>query len=274
MHCPGCTNAMEPVGSASYYTKQKRFSTPIEFCSSCDIYGRDAAAEELVDHYYAASYVQPENEARFREQREGFFSYLLGLLPESKNQRILDFGSSYGHLLEQAKANGHEVCGVELNQDLVTECNARGLPTVQKLEEAPGLFDAITLIDSLYCVPDPVATLNLCRSKLASDGLLLMRITNRNGYARIMNRLKHRTDFSTLGDATFSYSTAGVTRVLTRAGFDVVSVSPDYGLGKTGLGRKTLAYYALCRNVGKLSRGRIDLAPGLIVSANSSEMLS
>jgi SAM-dependent methyltransferase len=261
---------MRGVGSATYYTRSKRFRTPILFCRFCDIYGRITSDSDLEDHYYAASYVRPENEARFRQQRAGFFSFLLTLVDPPPG-RLADFGSSYGHLLEQAKLAGFEVCGIELNSDLVAECNNRGLLTVSDLQETDGLFNAICFIDSFYCLPDPGETLEGCRNKLAEKGKLLIRITNRNSFARSKNRLKRQADFSLLGDATFSYSQRGLGRVLSRSGFRIVKVLPDYGTGKAGLGAKTSTYYRACRVLGRITFGKLNLAPGLIIVAERSE---
>jgi 2-polyprenyl-3-methyl-5-hydroxy-6-metoxy-1,4-benzoquinol methylase len=268
MLCPACDRQMSPAGTAAYYTRTQKFRTPVEWCRACDIYGRTAEASELVDHYYAASYVQPENEARFKEQRIGFFTHLVGMFRSTSAQRqLLDFGSSYGHLMEIAKERGFDVCGVELNQDLVAECNRRGLPTVSAVPDAPGTYNCVAMIDSLYCLPNPIEVLGEVVSKLSPNGELLIRITNRNAYARIMNRLKRQTDFSTIGDATFSYSQGGARKLLARAGLRITEVTPDYGIGKTGLGRKTMLYYGVCKALGKVSGGRVQLAPGLIVRA-------
>src|SRR5262249_36654995 len=223
--CPVCDIPTRRAGHANYYTKESRFTTSIFHCSLCDVYCREVDNERLIGHYYAASYVTLSNEERFLRQRRAFFEYLLSSIDRNRpsvadrKPLLVDFGCSYGHLLQAAEKPGYTAVGIELNEDLVTQCRARGLNVQPSLAHLSGAVDVFTLIDSLYCVPNPREILLSIRRGLAPAGMLVIRVTNRNQYARIRNSFARDNDFSILGDCTIGYSHHGIRRLLASAGF-------------------------------------------------------
>jgi 2-polyprenyl-3-methyl-5-hydroxy-6-metoxy-1,4-benzoquinol methylase len=270
--CPVCTSSTFKVGDADYYTKSSRFKTPIYWCKSCDSFYRDVNQSDLVEHYYAASYVNLDNEDKFLQQRQDFFSYLLDLprkyLPTvPENTTLADFGSAYGHLLEIANKKGFQSVGVELNQELVKYCNQKGLTVVDNLEKIENPVDIFTIIDSLYCVPQPRETISQIVEKVKPGGLIIARVTNRNHYARIRNFFKRDNNYSILGDATVSFSVNSVRKLLTESGLEVIKCLPDTGQSKEIANFTTRAVYNLSALATNLTANSIILSPGVIVIA-------
>ena len=281
MTCPingRCCRPLEIAGEASYYTKMARFRTPEFYCKSCDIYCRDVDSKEVVDHNLAASYVQIENEDRFYRQRLGFFEFILSLIERhftsargrSNGVALVDFGSSYGHLLDLAQMRGFDTVGIELNEDLVKHSIQRGLTVFGQLGDLSKTADAITIIDSLDYVPNPRQTLMEIRHHLKPEGIVVVRVTNRNLYAKLRKGLLRTDDLSTLGDATINYSLKGLKRLFNRCGFAVLKVIPDGGYGKQLSFNKRLLYSASNLLTLMLAK-RIILTPGIILMAGLRE---
>jgi SAM-dependent methyltransferase len=273
--CPVCGRQTKLSGNASYYDQSARYKTPVYYCSSCDVFCRDVDARRLVSHYYAASYVQSKNEQSLFRARIEFFRWILSLvrshLParvadESPRPTLLDFGSSYGHLLSLAQEQRFHAIGVELNEELVRECREKGLCVYQRLDEFPGQVDAVTAIDSLYCVPNVRELLADIRACLKPDGIFLVRVTNRNLYARLNSRFLHKGDLSMIGDATVSYSARSIKKLLSLSGFRVARIIPDYGKGKKLSACKRL-FYLSGYLLTLLTLKRCILTPGIIVVA-------
>jgi SAM-dependent methyltransferase len=245
------------------------------FCNDCDIFYRQVDEANLVEHYYAASYIQEKNEPELWDIRIHFFEYVISLVKKyinrkSKNEEhnlvLMDFGSSYGHLIELANNFGIRAMGVELNEDLIASCKKKGLNVYKHITELQEKVDAVTSIDSLYCVPNPKDVLADIKNCLKPNGIFVARLTNRNLYARLRARFIRKGDYSTLGDASVSYSLKGVRKLLSLSGFQIIKVIPDYSKGKKLAFTKSLCYwfsYIPTLLTGK----RIVLTPGFLIIA-------
>jgi 2-polyprenyl-3-methyl-5-hydroxy-6-metoxy-1,4-benzoquinol methylase len=278
--CPVCSSPIQLVGQASYYTKAARFKTDMYACESCDIYVRDIDSASMEEHYYAASYVQVDNEQRFYEQRINFFRYIVSLIsnhaseiahPNVTGLRVADFGSSYGHLLEAAAEAGVKSVGIELNKDLITYCTQKGMTVVNTLDELTVPVDVFSLIDSLYCVPNPCEILSQMRDRLDPNGFVIARLTNRNLYAKVRNFASKEKDFSILGDATVSYSIKGAKRLFEQSGLEIVKVIPEIGSQKQSLGFRRDLLYSGTALLSKITGNRIVVTPGIIVIARPKQ---
>jgi SAM-dependent methyltransferase len=228
-----------------------------------------------IDHYYAASYVQERNESKFLKARIHFFEYVISLAKRFVNRKftneenkltLMDFGSSYGHLIEFARDHGIRAMGVELNEDLIASCKQKGLSVYKNITELREKVDVVTSIDSLYCVPNPKDVLLDIKNCLKAEGIFVARVTNRNLYARLKARFIRKGDYSTVGDASISFSLKGLKKLLSLAGFRLVHVVCDYGKGKRLPSRKALCY-RFCYLLTLLTFKAVILTPGVIVIA-------
>ena len=279
--CPICDEPMKFSGHAAYYDRFSHYKTPVYHCKDCDIFYRHVDDAIRMNHYYAASYVQEKNEQQFFCARIKFFEYVLRLAGKyMKTNRggldsefsLLDFGSSYGHLLELARDKGINAIGVEINERLMNSCRQRGLIVYKELSQVPGKVDAATLIDSLYYVPDCQKVLGNIKKCLKAGGVIVVRVTNRNLYAKLINKCVRKGDLSTLGDVIIGYSLKGMDRLLALTGFNLIEVIPDYGQGKD-LGLSKRLCYLLSYVLTLLVRKKFILTPGLIVIARAAEPL-
>lgn len=120
------------------------------------------------------------------------------VLPE--RGRLLDVGAHIGFFLRTAKRRGWEVVGVEQSPELAQLArDEMGLDvrTGYFHEHAfDGEFDAVTFLDVLEHVPDPVETLALARRAARPGGLVLAKVPHLR-----WNLLKHRALKRVAGDS-------------------------------------------------------------------------
>ena len=275
IECVICSQPMVLYGHADYYDRTSHFRTPMYFCKNCDIFYRSVDDAIRLDHHYAASYVQKQNEPAFWNTRIHFFEYVISLVKKyanikSKNEEhkltLMDFGSSYGHLIEFARDHGIRAMGVELNEDLIASCRKKGLSVYKNITELPEKVDAVTSIDSLYYVPNPKDVLLDIKNCLKGDGIFVARLANRNLYTKLRARLICKDDYSNIGDALVGYSLKGFKKLLSLAGFRTIKVIPDNGKGKKLTFTKSF-FYRFSYLLTLLTGQKIVLTPGFIIIA-------
>ena len=97
--------------------------------------------------------------------------------PESGGRRLLDVGAGSGILLEAATAQGWQAEGVEPSRWLAQEAAHRGLRVhlgVLPCSAAAGPYDAVTVVDVIEHVPDPVGLMRDVRKVLDPGGIALV----------------------------------------------------------------------------------------------------
>jgi SAM-dependent methyltransferase len=271
--CPICGAIAPEVGRSPYRASLERWlQTPILECRSCDIFFRKLDDADRLSHFYAASYVQPEGDRAFWDERYRFLSFILNLATcrlSNAPWRLLDVGCAYGHLLELARRNGVDAEGIEINENLVALCRRKGLTVWSGLDRVTQPADVITLIDSLYYLPRPVESMQQLHNKLSPDGILIIRLINRNWFIHARAAIIHRYNFGLLGDAEIGYSVRGIRRLLADTGFRITAIFPDSGAGKRNA-LKIRAIGALTLAATNLTFRRLFLTPGIIVLARPS----
>jgi SAM-dependent methyltransferase len=105
--------------------------------------------------------------------------------------RLLDVGCGCGVFLDEARAAGWQVAGVEAAAKAAEIARSRfGLDvrvgTLEKLDLPRESFDAITFFDVLEHLPDPLATLQHARVLLRPNGVLVAQSPN---FASVMRCL-------------------------------------------------------------------------------------
>ena len=199
--CPVCGNALfvRPLAASGREGHGKRQGRAggarLWRCRHCGYIFRDKGyvgdgVEEYFDH---AEYVLPDNEEVYRRLKQGMFREVVRRTSEQfdfqgRAGNLIDFGCSYGHLALQFKAAGWNVIGVDIAPSVVALHREQGnFPAYQSLDEPQipdGWADAVAMIDVLYYVHDPIPLLRKVFAKLASPGVLVLRVSNRCQYLR------------------------------------------------------------------------------------------
>jgi SAM-dependent methyltransferase len=179
--CPLCCNGTQ-LGPIF-----QKAGLPIFRCPSC---GAGVAFAEHFDAsaYYDSSYfngdrsdgysdyIQAAEVLRAQFRRELILLDSLG----AHGGQLLELGCAYGYFLDMAADTGFRVCGLELCQEAVDSCNARGHHDVYRGEvsnDALSKFataDVVVMLDVIEHLPDPVASLEAAADKLQPGGLILI----------------------------------------------------------------------------------------------------
>ena len=116
-------------------------------------------------------------------------SYVCGFQPLS-GRRVLDVGCGGGLLSEAMAAEGAQVTGIDLSEQLIDIARLHLLESGLKADyrvisaeamaaEQPAGFDAVTCMEMLEHVPDPQAIVQACFELLKPGGRLFLSTINR-----------------------------------------------------------------------------------------------
>ncbi len=211
-------------------------------CGGCG-FGQPQALPTL-DGFFARMYDQRWSEAWMAREYDSAYKDLifrtvlaeLGRRLPPTRRTLLDLGAHVGRLLRIAHDTGWTAEGIELNpQTAAFAASHTGLPVhradARTLADAGRRFDAVTFIDVLEHIPDPVPVLAGARRVLAPGGWIAVKVPNGpvqlhkesiraglvRGYrATVADNLVHVNHFSP----------RTLTMALERAGFGGVEVRP------------------------------------------------
>jgi 2-polyprenyl-3-methyl-5-hydroxy-6-metoxy-1,4-benzoquinol methylase len=249
-------------------------TTPSELhrCLDCGVYWRVFTRDsDISRHWEGRSYNHPDREELNRRKRQAFFEWIASIaLPAVQNgkkkPRVLDVGSAYGHLLDVFAARNFECVGVEPMTLLREQQNASGkykiYADVCELSPSEKNFDAITLIDSLYCFQDPVQCLRDLGQRLSPKGVMIIRVTNRTPLLNLYRRFgKEKITNSVFGDQVIAFSHRSMEICIQKAKLRVRSFHPFEKKDTSGRGWKGVLYYKMLPMLAATTGWKIT--PGL-----------
>jgi hypothetical protein len=120
----------------------------------------------------------------------------------------------------------------------------------------------------LYYSDEPKNLIRGLYDRTNQDGLIILRITNRNWLAKLKKVLLKKEIGLALGDATISYSKKSISCLLENNGFKILKIS-SIEKGKS-MAIKIKIFYVLTSILNILSNGLINLSPGIIVIAKKN----
>ena len=178
-------------------------------------------------------------------------------------------GSGVGEFIFSLGRNGLQVAGVEPDEYIASYSREQlGLPVITDLYNEslylPESFDAITFIQVLEHVEDPIVTLKIAHQHLRPGGLIVVDVPSYNNPRILAYRLTHqsrlvKTDF--IPPHNYYYTRESLSQIAVRAGFRPYRVqtgrySVKYG-GRNKLLRAGLP--VIDRIVNRLDIGGITL---------------
>ena len=247
-------------------------------CRRCDLVVRnlDYEQREVASHYEVTSYTAPEREELYHTRRIRWFRWFTGrTIARSgiREGRLVDFGCSYGHLLDCFAERGWEVKGVEVSAQALA-CLAEKRPEyeiVSSLEQIdPGWADVVVALDSLYCVQRPRVTMRHVYEVLRPGGLFAGRVTRRNFHYRVARWVRGRHlppgeapkfGWRLAGDAKTGFSRKSLDRMLSEVGFRgtrYMTLEPGKRTGLVSFVQQKGMWV-----IEQISLGLLPLAPGL-----------
>ena len=209
-------------------------------CTDCG-FGQPERLPAL-PHYFDRIYDQHWSEAWIEAEFQGgnkdfIFEQLLVELDRrvpGPDRRLLDVGAHAGRFMHLAQQAGWIVEGLELNPRTAAVAASRtGAPVhrvnAHVLADRGTRFQAITLTDVLEHIPDPVPLLASLRRLTAAGGWIAVKVPSGRGQQLkevTLARLNPRRRVSLAGNLVHvgHFSARSLTRALTRAGFDRITV--------------------------------------------------
>lgn len=176
--CPACER---PTQQTLLYRVN---SCDVWHCESCGL-GRTDAEGFDPNRYYDEGYFSGDRADGYADYRASepilrreFARSVEFIRRYRDGGRLLDLGCAYGFFLQEARKH-FDVCGIELAADAAEHGRRNGLDVLTGVADDAtldqlGMFDVVTLFDVIEHLPDPRATLALCRRHLNPGGILVM----------------------------------------------------------------------------------------------------
>ncbi|MDT5061906.1 MAG: hypothetical protein QOH63_2365 [Acidobacteriota bacterium] len=178
----------------------------------------DTLPQEMQQHTYSIMYEVEETHWWFVGRRRIIASFVEKICREIKDHtpRILDVGCGTGANLELLGKYG-EASGVDVSQDALTFCRARGLENVrhgeaEKLPFEDGSFDLVTGLDVVEHLDDDVAGLKEMWRVLKPGGRALLFVPAFMFLWGVQDDVSHHRR---------RYTLPGLRKVVREAGFEV-----------------------------------------------------
>jgi SAM-dependent methyltransferase len=244
--CPACSF----VGAAKFrYFKN---GIAIVQCPRCGL-GKACPTSFDSQAYYDASYFnggRPDGYADYTGAQAVLLEQFRGELDLLERMgagsgSLLEIGSAYGYFLEVSRER-YEVFGLEICEDAVADCHARGLCSVRQgaisraaVEQFP-MVDVVVFLDVIEHLPAPKDALAAALSRLKPGGLMLL---TTGDYASLAARIMGKNwRLMTPPQHLWFFTPQSLDRMGETLGLDVVHL--DYPSKKVPLG---LVVYQLAR---------------------------
>ena len=232
--CPVCEY---PRCDAHYRMKDRFFGVSGEEfllfrCHSCGLLFQQEKeiAGRLKDFYPPGYWWEEANgstlERRYREWvlKHDQLGFLLSLIPEPKNYRLLDIGCGAGTFVKLAGKSGLDACGLEESEEAarIAQRNQVGKIfqcSVHELAEHGEQFDILTLFHCLEHVLDPFRFLRGLQKLLRKPGRIIVQVPNSESLqAMILGSSWYGLDCPR---HIYNYSTFSLMHLLGRTGYRI-----------------------------------------------------
>jgi len=277
--CKICqSSSIRQVGTILFYTIQGNYNTNVLKCDNCGLFYREldySDTQKIKAHVARSSFADIKNEPVLRLERIKFFQHIIKISGHYINLnhqiKILDFGCSYGHLLEAYEEYGVNCFGIELDDTLRQRLEGKFSGIYERFIQIPKRiqFDIITFIDSLYLVEDPIEILKEAKSRLSENGIIIIRNTNRTFLLNVVCRyFPSKLTNKVFGAAKFNFSLKSMKIILDKSGLKIdKEIIREKGKLLKGIKRKLI--YNVPLVIGYLTP--IKMTPGIIYVVKHKE---
>jgi len=200
--------------------------------------------------------------------------------------RLLDVGCASGEIFEHFRSGEWDLYGVEPSAVAFARAHQRfgadprihlfnGYLRAASFEEKS--FDVITVLDSLYYMPDPRRELSYLARILKDDGVLAIGVPGYN-YQRLrhigpISSLTHGSRCSLTSSHLFYFSDNTMAKLLQSQGlriFDLVQLGSSLYGSRAGRFARNV-YVTLSGALSAMTFGRINLAPHVLYLCQKSD---
>jgi SAM-dependent methyltransferase len=237
--CPICGTREH---ERTYY--DEHLATRFVRCEQCrSVYLNPRPGPAPREQYYQGTDRSIRSQLRVAASREPAFRFIAAAVHRHKQRgTYLDIGCSTGAMFDQIDASAWRRYGIEPDFDLASYAAASHGVQVHTgtLDDAgfpPAHFELVTLIDTIYLLPDPLATLRRIHGLVKPGGVLAVEFCGQAYMLKrsmgLMNYLfdgrwsRLRTD----GRHLYFFTPAGVRELLAMAGFTALECIPISPIG-------------------------------------------
>ena len=259
--CASCSGALKPRFQR-VVDPQTRQEFALLACSSCGL-GHTAPVPGDLAPYYGGGYYGGRHGLTHRLclwRRARLLDRFGG------RGAVLDVGCGDGSFLEAARRRGWQVAGTEMNPAAARE---KGLAVHAALAETTGPFNCATLWHSLEHFPDPRATLEQVRDRLAPGGSVLIAVPDAGGaQARLFGARWRHLD---VPRHLFHFTRGSLSGLLGHTGFEArwwwhQEIEYDLlGWTQSALNGLPFTHDLLLRSLSGRQRGFPELLAGLLL---------
>ena len=243
-----------------------------ERCGSVYLNPRPGAVSR--DAYYLQTEKHIQSQLRIAESRRPAFALISKAVRECKpGGSLLDVGCNTGGLFDYFDLREWRCFGIEPDANLaaytgITHDATVHAGTIEEADFPTFYFDAVTMIDTLCLLPDPLADLRRIHSLLKPGGVLAIECAGQ-AYAlgRSVGALNYMLEgrwsrLRTDGRHLYFFTPAGVAALLALSGFAVREWIAVPGPSLPGR-----LHHALCKIAARLSTRALNYCPKLLCIA-------
>lgn len=210
-------------------------------CPSCGLYFRqDINVPAPAEGWEVEFYGDPEILALYRRRRDAFerIEEMMAAYLDGRRGRVLDVGAGIGVFVDVLRSRGWQPQGIEAAPTAARIARETLDPGCVVVEgdflacDLPGDNQAVTFLDVLRHLPDPMTTLRRAFDLLSPGGCIVLR--EKSPFLHGAERRHVRSEGARASDPLQHWSQRAVTTMLRRAGFEDMRVQPSPLFGALG----------------------------------------
>jgi len=287
-HLCGAVASIVPCGFRQVYPQKRCPPISVDWweCERCRGWFADPipTSQEIERYWQTVPWNDPKYADEIAQGKDFLYSRLLEKMScLTPTGSVLDLGCNFGHFLRRAAHAGWTPSGFEPNIVAAETARTSGFDVrsgwlLRDVDFAESYFAAVTVIDVLAFVWNPLETLQTTYRLLRPGGVIAMRISNKRlvlGLARALTAAGAARDarISTLLQGQFhSMGLNSLSRIMREIGFRAVRIQPNATVApwRATTWRTRIAY--LGANILYCSsRGTFNLSPGCLLFANKEQ---
>jgi SAM-dependent methyltransferase len=271
--CPICEKSVIFYTNGRYHSEEINVTVPIYYCKKCNSFIKEIDDDIILAYFKKLDsvYTDLKYEQESYNNRIEFYNHIYTLTKKHKNliKNWLDYGCSYGHFIDFLSGKEILSYGIEIS-DLRDYGNSKGLKIYKRFEDLPQKmkFDVISFIDSFYYSVTPKTLLREVFDLLYDDGLLVIRIVNRNWLVKFDKHIRKKETCTALIDHAVGYSKKSILYLLKNNGFEILETT-FIEKGKYRSKRDNFLCF-LATFLHMISIGLINFLPGIIIIARKN----